>query len=138
MDEESRLIKKFASFSAAAKRDVIATALQTTDAEADNILNKIVARLQYEESLANYVASKTEIDLKIAKEIDQIKMRRFGRKTKSAKKAKRILLHVEEIRRLRENEVSWKDIAGYLKKNYHISSSWVWVRNIYVSANKKD
>ncbi len=143
MDEESRLFKKFANFSAAAKRDVVAAALEITNAEADNVIRKIVARLQYEESLKNYVASKTEISLKLAQEIDKIKMRKFGKKKKSSKKRKKILLHTQEIKQLRENKASWKDISTYLKKNYHISASWVWVRNAYVSlqnsiSNEKD
>jgi|GEM_PF-2759351 len=131
MDEESRLLRKFASFSSDGKRKVIAAALGVSETDADQLLSKLLARLQYEESLANYVASKTEIDLKLAKQIDEIKIRRLGKKKKPAKKAKRILLHLQEIKRLRENNISWKDIAGYLRKSYKINASWVWVRNIY-------
>jgi len=131
MDEESRLIRKFASFSPSAKRQVLSIALAIDTDQANIILNKLAARLQYEESLLLYTKSKSEIDLKLAREIDEIKLRKFGKRTKPAKIAKKIMLHLIEIEQLRKAGASWKDIAGYLKKNYHISASWVWVRNVF-------
>ena len=136
--EESRLIRKLASFSAEAKRKVIAAALGVSETEADQILKKIIVRLQYEESLTFLVSSKAEIDLKIAHEIDEIKMRRYGKKKKPAPKTKRILMHMAEIKQLREAGASWKDVAKYLKKTHRIKATWVWIRNVHKNLKEKE
>lgn len=128
--EETRLLRRFASFSRTGRIMTLAAALGITEREAEKILDKLIARLQYEESLARYLHSKKKIDLKIAQEIDQIMVKRFGSKTKPAKKKRLVLIHLAEIRQLRENGLTWTDIAKYLQKRYRLNVTRVWVKQV--------
>mgnify|MGYP000193373546 CR=1 FL=1 len=128
--EESRLMKKFAGFSPAAKRDVFAMALDISVQEADTILNKVTKRLMKEEEILHYFDSKKKIDMELAKEIDKIKMRQVGKRQRIGKKESAIRMRSEEIRKLREAGATWPEVAEYLRKTYKIVASWVWIRNI--------
>ncbi len=130
--EESRLIRRLASFTPAAKRDLIQKALSIGEEEADRMLRKICEILQHEEEMLQYLHRQKEIDQALGEEIDRIKMRGFGHKNRAeSQKHRTIRLHRIEIRQIREAGGTWKDVATYLKKTYKIKASWVWIRHVF-------
>jgi len=132
--EESRLLRKFAGFSLAAKREIFSMALDISVQEADTILNKVTKRLKKEEEILHYFDSKKKIDMELAQEIDRIKMRKIGKRKRTGKKERAIRTRIEEINKLREAGGSWREVTEYLQKTAKIQASWVYIRNVFLRA----
>lgn len=131
----SDLWSAFAKMSVDARINMITQALNTHPDQAKNIYNAMTETLRKESILLNAIHTKYSITRKDQQIIDQVNIDKLN-KRKPSKLKRQINLRYFEIEKLRQENISWVKIAGFLKQKHKIKISDRQLENLFTQFQK--
>ena len=126
-----------------AKIFTLAQALDITQQEAQEMLDKIANEIKRQETLLALIHQKAQLTEKQINEIEQLKRLRISKKTSKKKpiegKQERLirLRFYHEIEKLRSEGFGWRSISDYIKQNHHKTISFTTLKRAFEKISKQ-
>ena len=123
---------RFAKMNMEEQTTTIMRALNISEQEANEIIEKIVNELQTQELLLQKARSKQHIDddAILIERLQRMKIKSKNAKNES-KNQKFVRLHYFDIRKMREENYSWQEISKYMAKQHKYKVHYTTLMRIF-------
>jgi len=130
-------ILRFAKMSIEEQIFTIMRAFNTNEEQAKAMIEQLINELKTQEMLLHQVRSKQDIsDAALVEKLQQLKVK--NKNTKTETKNQRFLrLHFYDIKKMREQNYSWQEIAKYLAKEHKRKLDYTTIMRTFKALEQK-
>jgi len=129
---------RFAKMNMEEQTTTLMRALNISEQEAKEMIEKIINELQTQELLLQKARSKQHIDddATLIERLQRMKIKSKNAKNES-KNQKFVRLHYFDIKKMREEDYSWQEISKYLAKQHKHKIYYTTIMRTYMQIQEK-